>query len=1019
MAQERMAETTLPSGLSIPRPLTDVERGAVEQAGVTVERPPDVELPPIIRERSLFDQTKWRIFRFSQVPVGEDPAAAQSRQERLTAAGQERVRLLEQLNRAGLFNEAKTDLYDILETLRNHSTWRELITEGGLRRNIRAISKEEHEAGHFWDDVRRVELMPAARNAVNFFYEGSAMLIEHMLRNPSDPNRPDIFELPDDPDARLVAQLWDFPTVREGIERARRRQRLYRRTGGAYYEMYEFLIHHPNELSRAQDEFIEDSATSFGGSTLDKMHTQLQSRAEVVDRMFSEIMNVFNITMEDEAFKKLRSAGHAKYNVYGSAFFGGKGRIGAQAFFHYLEGLMQSVDNKPEFSNSIESLLFDEEGQNYAALELMTANDGASIRQGITQADPVGQKGERRRFETRSQRQMQEWLATYKLKRFEDLVDHPAFQRLRAKLDQTDGGLAGQTTLRTQDPTYLTPWEIYSKLATGGFSQDELAALSPEMRQRLEDFNYKPKHKLARRLSEQEFWDMYEPLSPQELADEELMADKRTKARNALRWAERINRTFLVDSRFASPRLKLESGENKPVILEIRDLLKILIDNDSQRSPSEQLFKISNLFRKLGMDLTLPIYGGFHLGADDQERQDAVRKLIEQEPELNNLLQNWINEGKRDRDLIMRWLEEERRVIRLVERFVRYKNDNYRIDPERSKTTEGVGIRGYFNFKGGVKDWKSLIFGPWGISTSSVKVKELVKAADFYTRDFLYNFGCWTWREFVPYLERDDEVQYFEEGPLFSEPLDAVFWKQVLERALNARLLWTAKAGKEGKPPGILQGGPIAGAWTIRPVIFPVYSQGALQDKWSEGKVPKNQITLSDKDFDDTARTTTRAEYIKTTANIVANTQNIMSDKEYLETIFSEGPETQLFEDTLLAHDVLFWMDTSSEYSEPYGFANEARSPAARKYYTTVWKESGLIYPDEHLLDKQKEWPKMIGDLIDKIRDRGVDLPDMLEAEKMAERQFLEIFNEGDSSQPDWLEGRLKTLYSRPKIPRL
>lgn len=1016
MAIEHMAETTLPSGLAIPRPLTEAERGAVEQAGVTVERPPDVELPPIIRERSLFDQTQWRIFRFSQVPAGEDPAATQSRQERLTAAEQERVRLLEQLNREGLFNEAKGDLYDILETLRNHLTWRELIIEGGLGRNVRAISKEEHEAGHFWDDVRRIELMPAARNAVNFFYEGSAKLIEHMLRNPPDPNRPDTFQLPDDPAARLVARLWDFPTARERVEGARRRQRLYKRTGAAYYEMYEFLVHHPNELSRAQEEFIEDSATSFGGSTLDKMHSQLQSRAEVMDRMFSEMMNVFNITMEDEAFKQLRSAGHAKYNVLGSAFFGGKGRIGASAFFHYLEGLMQSVDNKPEFSNSIESLLFDEEGLNYAALELMTANDGAFIRQGITQEDPVGLKGERKRFEARSLSDMQEKLAKRKLKRFEGLVDHPAFQRLRAKLDQTDGGLVGQTAQKTQDTTYLTSWEIYSKLASGGFLPDELAALHPDMRQRVEDFNYKPKHKLARRLSEQEFSDMYEDLTPEELADEEFMVERRTKARNALRWAERINRTFLVDSRFASPRLKLENGENKPVILEIRDLLKILIDNDSQLfPPTEQLFKISNLFRKLGMDLTLPIYGSFHLGADDQERQDAVRKLIEQEPELNSLLQNWMSEGRRDRDLIMRWLEEERRVIRLVERFVRYKNDNYRDDPEKSKTVEGVGVKGYFNFKGGVKDWKNLIFGPWGISTSSVKVKELVKAADFYIRDFLYNFGCWTWREFVPYLERDDEVQYFEEGPLFSEPLDAVFWKQVLERALNARSLWTAKAGKDGKPPGVLQGGPIAGAWTIRPVIYPHISPQGAPDKYDVGKdkLPKNFITLTPEEFDEKALTDTRAEFIKTTANIAANTQNIMSDKEYLETIFSEGPGTQLFENTLLAHDVLFWMATSPEYSEPFGYADQARSPAARKYYKTVWKESGLTY-------KEDQWEEIITKLTKAIIDRGIDLPDMLEAEEHAEEQFLEVFRSNDpSADAQYLSNRLKRLSTMPRIPRL
>ena len=597
---------------------------------------------------------------------------------------------------------------------------------------------------------------------------------------------------------------------------------------------------------------------------------------------------------------------------------------------------------------------------------------------------------------------IENWLVNHELRPMNDLLNaevinnqvvingdpnHPAFQRMKDELDALDA----------QDPQrnaqgFITRWHEYIRKAIHWQRTGE----SSDPRNKRQRVIFQ--HPLARAFRPagfkdnqgnvtgvSEFWEMFREVQIQDpKAIERLTRGKRERVSRSLKSAERMVEFSMSNAVAGGPRhffdvyednrvlssphgeiitntagekflrlatgaqLRIERDSNgkavvndiEPHMKMVHDLMQRIVEQDKKKPVKRQLIKFYNILRnKLGIDLALPFFSAWYLGAHDSNRPHLL-KFLRQVPEWDQQLNERaklrefdITEGNDGygygadpKTATARMPEDERRLRILAEVYLKskFKHFNYpgQDDPE-----------------GGIKEFRNLLFQVYGISLGTVEVNALIGKAWLGEVDFLGAFGCETWAQFVGLEKGPNEIVYAKTRGFFANPRDAENYEKRLAAIVEQAKLWTS--GKEDAG-GMLDTSPISGAFNARAINKDPSNYLAENSTYRDAS-----ISDPEKGFDEYLSESAYRAYVETSARIAGPLATIMQSRSKLENVYGRNPQSAMFLNTLLWYDVIKWMDENpEEFRAKFGFAYDVNLPMARIFIHTFLYESRLIYSD-------------------------------------------------------------------------
>lgn len=899
---------------------------------------------------------------------------------------------------------------------------RSLETDSVVIRTDSAGRRTEEAKPGFWSDSQHPErknLEQTYRGVVDYLNQKSIDMILAVVRNrkiytldyseagnrsyPSD-GIVDIWNgavrdtagniLKDEDGKDIIAG--NFNEVREAIEEARR-QEPWVPNRQDYETWIKFVADDVEELEEMIPYIVTKVKRKLGTGEPNAVFQTLQQEKEKMDKAL-----VAFPTESERQFRRLKSTLAANLNLMGAHFFSDQVRKDWQPYLHYMEFLASACQDTEYQDHLVDSLILDKDGLTMLAANQFLKEDGIFWRYGQKASNlnkTAFDIGEFYRWQEGRRRAISQELMGKKLRKMSDLLNlevdtkgnitkygdpkHPAFQRLKQLFDEEDQA----------NPSTETRWREYCRKAlewenTGKFGDPREAERVTFQHPLARAF--KPPTKNQQGQIYDEFLDMFEE-DTQVKSDKWYESTKRRKIESTMEKAERLARVFMLDSvaalawHFVPVKDKNNpTSEEKATLADVnryltvagmnsisfdetiphttlyRSMMQAVIREDQNKAPAKRVFKFHYLLtERLGLDLDLPTFASWYLGAHDTGRPAMILQAIAKadygrEGDLARVMP----EGEMDeKNTGAVWAERERRIGLLMQMIIKWKY--------------GGGVKGggkYFNFPGhdtrgaGVKDIRNTLNPMYGISRDTVWLSDLIKDVILGEQEFPRDHGCTRSpiTQLVGLWKGSNEVVFKQSGytGIIESPRDFESWVKRFGTAVEQYKAFTS-GDKEGF--ALLNDGPISGGYRWRDYNLSNIDSGYMGQpgKYFAVNNPTGAISLM-KEATYRAGVDLAKETIAPLIRIMKNT---------VDSTFGKNPGSARFLNTLLWYAVSKWMDTSWEFRQKPGYAVDANLHTARYFmhqYLLEYGSGGLIYTDQ-------EWDEiMLGYTIVKKDEKAI-----------------------------------------------
>lgn len=866
----------------------------------------------------------------------------------------------------------------------------EKIFQGEVKTGIWSSSLVKNIEQRYADRGHQVILEQRYGGVVDDFYQNTIDIIVDVVRDRKrytlstdsypDPIINDLWDGPvvdvsgnvlkDEEGQNVIAD--SFNDVRAAIEEARRQEPWV--PNRADYETYiKFVADDVEEFEEMIPYIVAKVIRKLGNGQPEKLNNRLESEKERLD---GALVN-FHVETEAE-FRRLKSTLANNLDLMGAYFFSEKIQDDWGAYLNYLNSLAIATENTEQQDHLVDALFLDKDGLTVLAVNQFCKDDGIFWRYGQNSADIATKAYEINklfRWQENKRKEIGRFLMANKLKSMGVLLGiepdqngstatHPAFQRLKdqfALLDEADKAANNGNILDADgNPTTQTRWAEYCTKAlnwqkTGRFGDprdaERVTFEHPLAR------SFKPPTKNAQGQIQSELLDMFEE-DRQVSEDKWYASTKRRKVKSIVQKAERISRVFMIDSAAAlawhvfqndaqreeankyltaAGMDPLEPGEALPQKTLFRALMLSLVREDQRKQPKDKAFKIFYLLtEKLGIDIDIPTFGAWYIGAHDTTRPSVLLQAVGKDNQPGGLAEAMPARGMDEKNTGAMWAERERRLRLLMQMVMKAKFG---------------GSGRYFNFPGhdtkggGVKDVRNYLNLMYGTSTNTVWLNDLVKDMLPLEQEFPSDFGATRdpITQLVGLYKGGNEVVYAQSGyvGLIENPRDfKAHVKRTVTNVERGKIL--TSGNKEGY--AMLKDGPFSGMYQWRDYIFSAVKNGGFIGDTPEDYLLKTSL--------DEARLKMHEATYKAGIDLAAKTIGPLIEvmKQTVDSTFGPNPGTARFANTLLWYAVSKWMDTSREYREKPGYAMDGNTHVARYFmhqYLLEYGNNGLIYDDK------------------------------------------------------------------------
>lgn len=783
----------------------------------------------------------------------------------------------------------------------------------------------------------------------------------------------------------------NFNEVREAIEEARR-QEPWVPNRQDYETWIKFVADDVEELEEMIPYIVAKVKRKLGTGEPNAVFQTLQQEKEKMDKAL-----VAFPTESEQQFRRLKSTLAANLNLMGAHFFSDQVRKDWQPYLHYMEFLASACQDTEYQDHLVDSLILDKDGLTMLAADQFSQEDGIFWRYGEKAADiniKAFDIGKLYRRQERMRGKISKELLGKKLRKMSDLLNlevdkkgdivrygdpkHPAFQRLKKLFDEEDQAdqSANNSNILDADgePTLETRWMEYCRKAldwqnTGKFGDPREAERVTFQHPLARAF--KPPIKNSQGGIYDEFQDMFEE-DKQVDNDKWYASTKRRKIKSIMEKAERIARAFMLDSvaalawhivpvkdkanptpeesaKLADVKRYLTAAGMEPITFDeavphttlYRAMMQAVIREDRNKVPARKAFKFHYLLtERLGLDLDLPIFASWYLGAHDTGRPAVILQAIAKHDQEaiatgNQAASLMMREGEMDeKNTGAARAERERRIGLLMQMVI--------------KAKFGEGGR-YFNFPGydtrgaGVKDIRNNLNPMYGISRDTVWLSDLIKDVILGEQEFSRDHGCTRSpiTQLVGLWKGSNEVVFKQSGytGIIESPRDFESWVKRFGTAVEQYKAFTS-GDKEGF--ALLNDGPLSGGYRWRDYNLSHIDSGYM------GQPGKYFAVNNPAEAINTMKEATYRAGVDLAKETIAPLIRIM--KNTVDSTFGKNPGSARFLNTLLWYAVSKWMDTSWEFRQKPGYAVDANLHTARYFmhqYLLEYGSGGLIYTDQ------------------------------------------------------------------------
>lgn len=773
-----------------------------------------------------------------------------------------------------------------------------------------------------------------------------------------------------------VKKAEDFDDVRDAIEEERRKNPTISNRGD-YEAWVRFAAEDAEELEEMLPDLVDRARKNIGSPNDDPNEAFNALRTEKT-KLEKAAANFPEMTKR--SFRRLKSELTSQIKLIGAAIFSKVVRKDWEPAFHFQEYIAGAFKDDEEQDHFVDSAILDSEGNVSAALEEYATEDGIHWRYGKNHPEMrrnIEDMSAFQQWQEADRARIEEKLMSRKLKSMSTLLNldpqtgvslgepiHPAFQRLKVKLeqwDQEDRDRYGSIVDVSRRPTTKTRWQEYCE-----------KAFKWQTKREIDDPRARPRvifqHPLARafrndpimdaqgnRVAENEFDFMFEADTRM---DKLYRSVKRRKVRNALDMAERVQIAFWDDVAAGGPRHWFRDqaelaeirkylpvadlNEVVPHQTLIRAMLQKALRHDAERAArfgdGRRRFKLYHILTdKLGLDIDSPMMGSWYLGSHDSGRP-VLMHWIAQVPEFMRILARKAEirgknaddqDGGDEKTTEAGWSEDERRFVLLTEYVARKKFSRY------------FNYPGHDTDNGGGKDQRNANYPAYGISRGTVRINGLIEELWPGVHNFAKDWGCTVspWKQMMGLFKGPDEVVFMQTGynGLIANPRDPESWVKRLKGSVNQTKIWT-KGDKEGS--GLLNDGPFSGMYLFRALNRDIQNFPNQAKDWAT----KNPEEAYKQMYESTFKA-----YVEVSGKVISPLMAVMNEiMKSEDSNYGRSPGSAMFLNTLLWLSVSHWMDTNwVEMREKFGFALDGDLHLARKFMHTVLYESGLIYTDE------------------------------------------------------------------------
>lgn len=990
------------------------ERQRLAQQQQRVERPWQGD--------SEFESTLRKIAQ-AEIMLATTPAEIAAKQSELQVAREARDSLLKKANDLGLFNFLKTELSGLyyksrITVTNNEKEGRDEYEGHGRLQQLRSRRQTAYDPtltleadvtdervggrrrGYWTGRPDAAHLAQEYGGIIDYFHQTSMDLIYEVVRDRKRYTSDDIQNgvvqtypptgiaenwngsvrdaggrILKDEGAEIIAQ--NFDDFRAAIEERRRRMPWV--PNRADYETYiRFVADDAEELEEMIPYIVARVRRKLGTGQPDKLSQRLEQEKEKIDNALTAFPE--QLISSEREFRRLKSTLDDDLNLMGTYYFSEKIRDDWGPFLSYLGLLADATQDTEIQDHLVDALILDKDGLTMLAAHKFFEKDGIFWRYGQKSADLATEArnvNELFIWQKNKRQEIAEFLMGKRLRKMKDLlVNHPAFQRLKAEFDVWDKAdrdhydfirdMNGQSTNKTRWQEYVRAASEWEKTGKYGDPRDPERVIFQHPLAR----SFKAPTKNADGQVESEFLDMFEDDNRLE-TDRWYASTKRRKVKSTMEKVERLCRALLLDSaaalawHFCKTQEEVDeineyleaAGEDSITLTEAvpqktlyRALMQACIREDKTKLPKDRSFKMYDLLtERLGLDLDLPTSAAWYLGWHDTQRPAVILKAIKEDNRSGGLKSSGVMPAPDmdEKNTGTSWMEKERRMGILMQMVMYGKFGR----PWGEKFGRSLRSSRYFNWPGhdtpgaGVKDVRNYLNLIYGTSRDTVWLNDLLKEVGFpIEQEFPKDFGATRdpITQLVGLSKWGNEVVFAQNGYVgaVESPRDMKSWvKRTAENVEQSKTLTTGN--KEGY--ALMKDGPIAGGFHWRNFNF-----SHLEAGYDNKDLPKfyaiNTPVGAIKSMLELTKTAGIELAGKTFKPIIDAILHVVDSTS------GPNPGTARFVRTLMWYGISKWMDTSWEFRQKPGYAVDANLHTARYFahqYLLEYGGNGLIYTDE------------------------------------------------------------------------
>lgn len=928
---------------------------------------------------SVFDGVLTRIRDLEAQPPSAD------RDRRLQEAIQQRDNMRVEFNRLGFFNNVKGELFQTYYDSRVEVTRKQKLYGDEYSRQkpkLQELAEMQQDPNSwearkgFWSDPQRQVLEATYGGIVDDFYQESLSMIRVVVNNRNAVLSGDEVE--------KLNQFWNyswewdpgedhremsnFDDVREQVEKERKK-RYFVPSRGDYESWIMLVADDLDEVEESIPFMLDYIRTKFQPNDPNKVFETVEQEKDKIIKALDKFGYERGYEIGSPEYRKVRRVKSRlgyEINLAGAEYFAKLLHESWDPYLKFMGTVARSFQDTETQDHFIDAILLDNDGMMMLAIDQFEANDGEYWRYGRNTAATQNnlQIGDGQRWQANRREGILNHLVNNELKPMDELLqNHPAFQRLRAQLEQLDQediaattqpGVQGYILDAAGNRTSQTRWQEYTEKALEW--QGKRTIGDPRDKRQRVLFQ----HPLARALTDQEFRQMYRPIQriPGETDSQfnRRLREKKERMQATIDTALRIATAFQQDAHAGLARHVLTPAQKQELGLPVDDeaiphnrlmraMLERAVREDAAKPPKRQRFKLTHVLQRMGLERDLPLFSNWYLGAHDTIRPGLIFNGVSRIPEL----MEWLREKRQVRALdpddylggdfktsLAREPEAEREFWEIMEVYVREQYPNY------------FNFPGHDTAGGGVKEMRNALAFPYGQSWATVELSSLVKNMWLGEQAFLPAFGCSTWKQFVGLAKGGGEIVFQRMGGLFESPRDAENWVKRIG-ILNEQSKLLTSGGEKGGH-GILNDGWGSGFYRWRAL-----NRNAKFVNVDQGKIKGTDdtadqfLTIRNPDlaYGNLTEETYEA-YINLAAQFIAPLVSLFQARLKLENVYGRNPGTAMFLNTLTWYSVSNWMDRNwEEYRGKFGNALDVNLHMARKFIRTFLYENRFMYYDD------------------------------------------------------------------------